>query len=82
MRMTYDKVADAAYIYFSEKMVSQTKEASPSIYIDYDANNKIIGIEILDFSSAVVKRELEQLNKKGLGIPFSLSDNTTVQPTS
>jgi uncharacterized protein YuzE len=46
MRMTYDRDADAAYIYVAEGKVAGTEEAGPFLY-DVDANGKILGIEIL-----------------------------------
>ena len=71
MRTTYDKTADAAYIYLNEKEIEETKEISDSIYVDYDRDQNIVGIEILDFSSTVSQKELKNLFK--IGIPFTVS---------
>ncbi len=47
MRITYDKEVDALYIRFEEGTVT-TKHLAEGIAVDYDAKNRIAGIEILD----------------------------------
>lgn len=47
MRITYDSEADALYIRFTETTVT-TEHVVPGIAVDYDAEGKIAGIEILD----------------------------------
>ena len=47
MRITYDSEVDALYIRFIETTVT-TKHITEGIAIDYDAEGKIAGIEILD----------------------------------
>jgi uncharacterized protein YuzE len=49
MRITYDHEVDALYIRFKETTVT-TKHVSEGISIDYDADGKVAGIEILDVS--------------------------------
>ncbi|MGC8928287.1 MAG: DUF2283 domain-containing protein [Myxococcota bacterium] len=47
MRITYDPEVDALYIRFLETTVT-TKHVAEGIAIDYEAEGKIAGIEILD----------------------------------
>lgn len=47
MRITYDSEVDALYIRFIESTVT-TKHAAEGIAVDYDAEGRIAGIEILD----------------------------------
>lgn len=47
MRITYDSTVDALYIRFIETTVT-TKHVAEGIAVDYDAEGKIAGIEILD----------------------------------
>ncbi len=47
MRITYDAEADALYIRFIEATVT-TKHVAEGIAVDYDADDRIAGIEILD----------------------------------
>lgn len=51
MKITVDKEADAAYVYFKEISpgeVAQTISLNDSINIDLDVNGKTLGIEILN----------------------------------
>lgn len=50
MKITYDKDADAAYIYFKEISpgeVSKTISLNENISVDLDKDGKTLGIEIL-----------------------------------
>jgi len=47
MRITYDSKVDALYIRFIEASVT-TQHVAEGIAVDYDAEGKIAGIEILD----------------------------------
>jgi len=46
MRITYDSEVDALYIRFIETTVT-TKQVAEGIAVDYDAEGRIVGIEIL-----------------------------------
>lgn len=53
MKITLDKEADAAYLYFkeiSEGEVEKTISLNESINIDLDKEGRTLGIEILDAS--------------------------------
>jgi uncharacterized protein YuzE len=59
MKVTYDKQADAAYIYMKDKIargdVKTTISMNENIVLDFDSNKKLIGIEILSASKVVPK---------------------------
>ena len=59
MKVTFDKDADAAYIYLKERIVKgevkSTISMNENIILDFDANKKLIGIEILCASKVVPK---------------------------
>jgi len=53
MKITLEKVADAAYIYFSdiaEEEVAKTISLNESINIDLDSEGRTLGMEILNAS--------------------------------
>lgn len=61
MKARYDPVADAMYIYFSDrKRSTRTEEVSDDILVDY-SGREMIGIEILDASKKLPKRRLASL---------------------
>ena len=49
MRITYDRGVDALYIRFRETTVT-TEHLTEGIAVDYDADGRLAGIEILDAS--------------------------------
>jgi len=59
MRTELDKDADAAYIYLKDKIeegeVAMTISVNENIILDFDSNNKLIGIEVLDASKNLSK---------------------------
>jgi len=57
MNINYDKLADVAYIRLNKGKVKKTIKLRDRLIVDVDKNDKILGIEILDFSSQIPKRE-------------------------
>lgn len=63
MQISYDKVADALYLRFSQEEIKETEEFNDGIIIDYGENDDIIGIEILNFTERKVDlNKIIQLN--------------------
>ena len=53
MKITFDKEADAVYIYFKDISLGEVKNTislNECLNIDLDENGKTLGIEILDAS--------------------------------
>jgi uncharacterized protein YuzE len=57
MRITYDPEVDAMYIRFHETTVT-TKHLGEGIAADFDADGHLAGIEILDVSKRLGKKEI------------------------
>ena len=60
MNVTYDPNADAMYIYFSDKKSTNTVELRDDLLVDY-AGKEMIGIEVLDISAKVAKKDITSL---------------------
>ena len=67
MRVTYDPAADAAYIYVTEipkggvaasRLVEQAMDRA-SVHIEFDHQNRLIGIEVLGASRGLPAETLE-----------------------
>jgi YD repeat-containing protein len=52
MKMTYDQDVDALYIQFKATTVT-TRHVAEGIAVDYDAEGRLAGIEILDAMQSV-----------------------------
>jgi len=55
MRMEYDPQRDLLYVYFADagKKAAKTVTITPGVHADFDRDEKIIGIEIIDASDVV-----------------------------
>mgnify|MGYP001225183750 CR=1 FL=1 len=53
MRVTYDRHTDTLSIVFSDALVTESDEAKPGVILDFDADGRIVGLEILDASTSV-----------------------------
>jgi len=48
MTIKYDKETDAIYMVLSEDKVIDSEETSKDVIVDYNENNEVIAIEILN----------------------------------
>jgi len=72
MRIEYDREADAVYIYLQEKEVSKTIELSHGVNIDLDAQDRLIGIEVLDATEHYSLSDIFNLRTENLVLDESL----------
>ncbi len=47
LRLHYDPITDAAYLRFSEASVAESEEVTPGVVLDYDADGRMVGMEVL-----------------------------------
>jgi uncharacterized protein YuzE len=50
MRVRIDRGADAVYVNLTERPIKESEEVADGIVVDYDAEGRIVGVEILDAS--------------------------------
>jgi uncharacterized protein YuzE len=48
MRMRVDHAADAVYLNLTDRPSKDSEEVADGIVVDYDAEGRIVGLEILD----------------------------------
>ena len=48
MRLKVDEEADALYLRLDEAAIVESEEVKPGVVLDFDAKNRIVGIEFLD----------------------------------
>ena len=62
MKISYDKQSDAIYFTISEtSKVSESEEVRPGIVLDFDENNRVIGVEILSASKRMSDDEIKKV---------------------
>lgn len=47
MKLEFDPQADAVYLELTDAEVEESKEIQPGIIMDYDAEGRVVGIEVL-----------------------------------
>ncbi len=63
MNFSFDKMANALYIRFSSEKISNSDEIAEGIIIDYDKNDNIVGVEILNYTGRKLNlNDLVQMN--------------------
>ena len=50
MRIKIDEKADALYLRIDDSKIIESEEVTPGVIIDFNENNQVVGIEILNFS--------------------------------
>jgi len=64
MRIEYDSKADVLYIRLRDTSPVESEHLENDIVLDYDENNNVVAIEILDFSKRA---------KESFSIPLAVS---------
>lgn len=66
MKITFDKKADAMYIYLQNKKVFKTKQVTDDTIVDMDKKGNVIGIELLFISKRIPVENLSNIDIKQL----------------
>jgi len=53
MKIEYDRHADVMYIRLLAGTVVESDEVRPGVVLDFDADGKVLGIEMLDVSERI-----------------------------
>lgn len=74
MKITYDKIADAAYIYLKttnlRSVISETVPITSDLNIDINAKGEALGIEILNAKSYLGAKNLRSSKQGGIDLPI------------
>ncbi len=77
MLFEYDSETDMLYIKLMEGVSSESEEVAPGVVLDYDENNRLIGIEIEDASKFI---DLTRLELKALPlVNLTLSEKNSIE---
>ena len=58
MRMRYDPEVDILYIRLREGKIAESDEITPEIIADYAADGKLMGLEILEASEILGRKQM------------------------
>ncbi|MEE4239692.1 MAG: DUF2283 domain-containing protein [Anderseniella sp.] len=61
MKMHYDQKTDALYLRLDDSKIIESAEVQPGIVLDFDANNQVVGVEILRVKERVPSADLKRI---------------------
>lgn len=61
MRLKVDKQNDALYFRLDEEKIIESEEVAPGVILDFDRDNQVVGIEILNVSKRIGAEQLRVL---------------------
>jgi uncharacterized protein YuzE len=73
MKLSVDHEADALYLNLLEDKVVESDEIAPGIILDYDAANRVVGIEMLNLSFRAPAADTHRLFLHGVEAAVSLA---------
>ena len=62
MRIKIDKESDALYFRLDESRIVESEEIRPGVILDYDENDRVVGVEFLGVSKRASMEELSSLH--------------------
>ncbi len=70
MKIEYDKIADALYIYLNKGKITKTVKMQNRLNVDVARDGKIVGLEVLGASHQISKKAIRSHLK--IGIPVTV----------
>jgi len=61
MKMHYDEKVDALYLSLDDSKVVESEEVKPGIVLDFNAENQVVGIEVLGLRKRVPTANLKEM---------------------
>lgn len=61
MRLKVDQENDAVYFRLDETAIVESEEVQPGVILDYDAQNRVVGVELLGIMDRVAPEKLKSL---------------------
>lgn len=61
MKLHYDPAADALYLRLSDAPVAESEEVRPGIVLDYDHNNRVVSVEVLNVRKHLPDADVKRL---------------------
>ena len=61
MRIKVDKKSDALYFRLDESRIIESEEVRPGVILDYDENERVVGVEFLGISARASDVELSSI---------------------
>ena len=60
-QLNVDEKADTLYLRLNDSKILESEEVSPGVVLDFNADNQVVGVEILNLSKRSSKLNLREL---------------------
>jgi len=67
MKLTVDPEVDALYLRLNDAQIADSEQVASGVILDYDAQDNVVGVEMLHLSKRARKEDLERLLFETLG---------------
>ena len=61
MKLYIDKKSDALYLRLDDSSIIESQEVSPGVVLDFNEDNQVVGIEMLNLSQRTPQLNLDEL---------------------
>ena len=61
MKLTVDPKADALYLRLNDAQIADSEQVASGVILDYDAQDNVVGMEMLHLSKRARKADLQRL---------------------
>ncbi len=61
MRIKVDRGSDALYFRLDESRIVESEEVRPGVVLDFDDNDRVVGVEFLGVSARATQQELSSM---------------------
>ena len=61
MKIKVDKESDALYFRLDESRIVESEEVRPGVILDFDKNDRVVGVEFLSISTRATEEELSTM---------------------
>ena len=62
MKVRFDRDSDALYIRLDDSRIVESEEVKPGVVLDFNEQNQVVGIVILDAGKRVPESSLKQMH--------------------
>jgi uncharacterized protein YuzE len=61
MRVKVDRKTDALYFRLDDNRIVESEEVRPGVILDFDENDRVVGVEFLEISKRATQEELSSM---------------------
>ena len=77
MKLRIDRDVDALYLRLADTKIIESEQVGPGIIVDFDAKNRVVGVEVLNVSKRTSKAKVRKRSSSATSRPVFVRENPT-----